>query len=430
MRLQMIPPTREPTKRLSVLMSAYACEPGKGSEPEVGWRWALQMARFHDVTVLTRANNRKAIEASLPVATALAGTLRFVYHDLSTTALYLKKHLPFSIWYYLAWQISARQTIRRLLNRDRYDLLHHVTYAAIRYSTAVSGHGIPTLWGPVGGIEETPWLLLEPRYPGPSLGEACRNLANRIEASGLGLLRRRAKRHTTVIASTRETQECLARMGIESPLLTAIGLPATALPPARTSSNTLNLLYVGNMLFLKGLHLALHALADSGTTATFTLFGDGPFRSSLQQLATSLGLGSRVIFRGRQPQEAVLAAYGEFDAFLFPSFHDSGAFAVLEAMSQGLPVICLDRGGPALAVRPNCGWKITPRRRAQTIHDLAEAIRAADRDRKELALKGKAARASVIQHYDWDVQGDAMNVIYHNSVNPVAIDPRREFLSP
>jgi len=95
-----------------------------------------------------------------------------------------------------------------------------------------------------------------------------------------------------------------------------------------------------------------------------------------------------------------------------------------------LPVICLDRGGPALAVRPNCGWKITPRRRAQTIHDLAEAIRAADRDRKELALKGKAARASVIQHYDWDVQGDAMNVIYHNSVNPVAIDPRREFLSP
>ena len=50
---------------MNVLLSAYACEPGKGSEPEVGWQWALQMARFHNVTVLTRTNNRAAIEAAL-----------------------------------------------------------------------------------------------------------------------------------------------------------------------------------------------------------------------------------------------------------------------------------------------------------------------------------------------------------------------------
>ena len=39
--------------RLRVLISAYACEPDKGSEPEVGWKWALHLARFHDVCVLT-----------------------------------------------------------------------------------------------------------------------------------------------------------------------------------------------------------------------------------------------------------------------------------------------------------------------------------------------------------------------------------------
>ena len=42
-------------------MSAYACEPGKGSEPGVGWNWALQAAQFHEVWVVTRANNRAAI---------------------------------------------------------------------------------------------------------------------------------------------------------------------------------------------------------------------------------------------------------------------------------------------------------------------------------------------------------------------------------
>ena len=39
-------------------MSAYACEPGKGSEPGVGWAVALEMARYHDIWVITRANNR------------------------------------------------------------------------------------------------------------------------------------------------------------------------------------------------------------------------------------------------------------------------------------------------------------------------------------------------------------------------------------
>jgi hypothetical protein len=31
---------------LRILLSVYACEPGKGSEPGVGWRWAVEMARL------------------------------------------------------------------------------------------------------------------------------------------------------------------------------------------------------------------------------------------------------------------------------------------------------------------------------------------------------------------------------------------------
>ena len=69
-------------KRLKVLISAYACEPGKGSEPEVGWQWALQMARFHDVTVLTRANNRASIEAE--ISRMDGAKPKFIYFDLDS----------------------------------------------------------------------------------------------------------------------------------------------------------------------------------------------------------------------------------------------------------------------------------------------------------------------------------------------------------
>ena len=55
---------------MKVLLSAYACEPNKGSEPGVGWNWAIEIARLgHKVWVLTRANNQPSIDSkylSLP----------------------------------------------------------------------------------------------------------------------------------------------------------------------------------------------------------------------------------------------------------------------------------------------------------------------------------------------------------------------------
>ena len=51
---------------LKILYSAYACEPGRGSEPGVGWHWAVETARLgHEVWVITRANNRGVIERAM-----------------------------------------------------------------------------------------------------------------------------------------------------------------------------------------------------------------------------------------------------------------------------------------------------------------------------------------------------------------------------
>jgi hypothetical protein len=42
-------------------MSAYACDPRTGSEPTVGWNWAKQGARLHEVWVLTRPLGRRQL---------------------------------------------------------------------------------------------------------------------------------------------------------------------------------------------------------------------------------------------------------------------------------------------------------------------------------------------------------------------------------
>jgi len=409
-------------QRLRVLMSAYACEPGKGSEPEVGWQWALQMARFHDVTVLTRANNRPPIEAGLAELVGRQPVPRFVYLDLSAAAQRWKKRLGATQLYYWFWQRAARQRLAALATGARFDLLHHTTFAGYRYPVAVAGHGRPSLWGPIGGVECVPWGLLPWRHL-PSLGrETLRNLINGAQTAPGSALGRRAAQVTSVLASTREMQQALNALGHPAELMPTVGLDLTRFvpKPSAPSSGPLRFLFVGNLVALKGIDLALAALHTSKSDGRFTIVGDGPFRATCQRLASRLGLAGRVQFTGRKPRSEVLRMYRDYDVVLFPSLHDTGGYAVLEGMASGLPVICLDCGGPALAVREGCGFKVPLGSRRAVIAGLAAAIRCYDQDRALVAAHGQAARQVLEQEYDWAVKARRMNEVYLDTVDRFA----------
>jgi glycosyltransferase involved in cell wall biosynthesis len=86
--------------------------------------------------------------------------------------------------------------------------------------------------------------------------------------------------------------------------------------------------------------------------------GEGRDRAWLERLAARLGLSDRVRFVGRVPRDRVLELMrDETDVLLFPSYHDEGGWVVSEAIACGVPVVCLDRGGPAAlgghAVQPS-----------------------------------------------------------------------------
>lgn len=88
-------------KKLTILLSAYACEPNKGSEPEVGWQWANALSKLgHNVHVITRANNKVNIEKNIKKHK----NLNFIYYDLSPIFIKLfsrrkkKIFFPFSIF--------------------------------------------------------------------------------------------------------------------------------------------------------------------------------------------------------------------------------------------------------------------------------------------------------------------------------------------
>lgn len=403
--------------KLNVLISAYACEPGKGSEPEVGWQWALQMARFHNVTVLTRRNNQRAIEEGLRALKTEEPRPRFVFHDGPGWQLRAKRLLRAVQLYYVLWQRSANRLVAALHKEQGFHLLHHVTFAAFRYPTVIWGHGVPSIWGPIGGIENVPAELLPWKNPLSLLSEGGRNIHNRLHIGASPAFRRRLKESTVILASTYEMQRAVARHGYTAELLPTIGLRTSSFPFTTRKSHhgPLRLLFVGNFLSHKGIDLGMKALARSGKDASLTLVGDGPLLGNAQHLAKQLGLGERVSFAGRLPRSRVLEMYREFDVFLFPALHDTGGYAVIEAMLNQLPVICLDTGGPAVSVQSGCGAKIPLGSRDEIVEHLANAISHYDSHREEALRHGRHAREVVIAEYDWDRKGLKMDEIYQRA---------------
>jgi glycosyltransferase involved in cell wall biosynthesis len=83
-----------------------------------------------------------------------------------------------------------------------------------------------------------------------------------------------------------------------------------------------------------------------------------------------------VEFAGHVPRQQLIGSLLSYTALVFPSLHDSGGLVVLEALSKGLPVVCLDLGGPGIMVNGSCGVVVPTAHadEAQTVTGLANTM--------------------------------------------------------
>ena len=144
---------------MRVLAFAYACEPGKGSEPGAGWIWSRMLARIGEVWVITRESNRDVIEAALPQIPEKQN-LHFEYVDLPARARFWKRGVKGARPYYLLWQVAALRRAR-ILSRDvPFDLVWHLTWANAWMGALAPLLRYPFIYGPVGGGVEMDWNLV------------------------------------------------------------------------------------------------------------------------------------------------------------------------------------------------------------------------------------------------------------------------------
>ena len=351
---------------MKVLLSAYCCLPNAGSENAIGWNWALGIAACgHHTYVITRAIHRNAIETACERDSIQ--NPQFQFHDMSPTIQKLYK-VPFGNYvHYFLWQYTAAKVAVRVHAKERFDLVQHITWGNFRFPSFMWKLGVPFIFGPVAGGEDTPKKLRRGLGLRGRVWDFLRRTSNLLLTRG-PLMKSTYAHATQIVATTAETLRQIpppyrskARVqqavGI-NPIESYTSTDRSSALPSIARCAKLKLLFVGRLLPWKGLHLGLKSLAALGHQAKdvhFTVLGSGSDESRLKRLAQRLGLGESLSWVPWMDREDLIQLYPEFDLFLFPSLHDSGGMAVLEAMSFGLPVLCLDLGGPGISVDNTCG---------------------------------------------------------------------------
>ncbi len=384
--------------RRTVLLSAIACSPLWGSEPGVGWHWAVELAARHDVIVLTHGYFRQHIEAA-PQGSVPPG-LCFEYVTPPGFGVHPHRQLN-SRLFYVWWQWLARAKVRELCAAHKIDLLHHITWGTFRFPVFLGGLGVPVVMGPLGGGDVAPMRLYLGLPFVVRLREGLR-AASLLLTRFDPLVRKALAAADLIFCKTEDTRRALPGRHQQRALLACeIGAPAVDLRARslRTrAAQSFKLLYAGRLIGLKGVLLLLGTmklLRDAGHDVQLQLAGEGPLQPLLQAQIEALGLASHVQLLGALPRDQLMDLYGHADLFFFPSLHDSSGNVVLEALSRGLPVLCLDLGGPKHYVSPECGVVVSTvgRTRAQVEQEFANAISALIADRARLARMSERAAA-------------------------------------
>lgn len=409
--------TNKEERPIRVLLSAYACEPSRGSEPGIGWNWMKQISRFADVWVITRKSNRAAIEKFLeqePMA-----NVAFFYFDLPRWARFWKKGGRGLQLYYYLWQIGIGRTVRHLHRSIGFDIVHHVTFGTCWFPSPLSFLHVPFVWGPVGGGEYAPWKFWRSYSLRGKLHEIVRTMG-RLRGDYDPFVRYTARRSTLALATTAQTKGILRAIGCKTTKI----LPHAALDedeisrlqsvPERTSGR-FRIFSVGRMLHWKGLHLGLRAFArlrQELPDSEYWIMGEGPEAGNLKKLARDLGIENQVVFVGQVPRDQVLAKIAKCDVMLHPTLHDSSGWASVEAMACGRPVVCFDLAGPALQVDSDNGFKVAAESPEQAICDLTSALSFLANDPEARLRMGRAARAKVASELNWSRKADRIRGFY------------------
>ena len=169
----------------------------------------------------------------------------------------------------------------------------------------------------------------------------------------------------------------------------------------------LRLLFLGNVIPRKGLHVLLEALSHQPPglcelSVVGRLDVDRAYARRLLRSVTAKGLESRVSFCGPLDDQSLSARLRNSHLLVVPSSYEGFGIVYLEGMGFGLPPIAACGGGAAEIIRQGENGYLNEPGDWRTLAHQLEGLAV---DRQLLARLSTAARRSFAAHPTWEQSG-------------------------
>lgn len=414
--------------RLNILISAFACQPGKGSEPGVGWNFVKHMAGHHNVWALTKSTNKPLIEAELQKR-PISG-LYFIYYDLPQP-FYFNENLMGEQIYYVIWQLFVRKNIKNLSKTIDFDLVHHLTFNQFRTPSVGFFLEKPFIMGPVGGAEYIHPVFVQDLTFKSKMKERWRNLG--LEKWLLWVLSTLKKNKKLFIFSSKQCSLNLKKyigQGNQCLTIPAIAIDENDFNQYTHEENLKNkrftIIYAGTGKDWKGLKFFIQSIAQaftSGDNVNIKLIGvrDSKEKDKVSNWIAEYGVSEYVQVINFMDRVDLIRELQTADLSVYPSFRDSGSMSVLEACALGCPVLCFETGGQDMFPSEILlKLSVSDESYKKNLQNFSTKLRWALENRSQIQDIGKNARAYALEHFTWRSKASQFSDLYKGIVEEEA----------
>ncbi len=413
--------------RRKVFVSAYACEPGLGSEIGVGWHWVLEMSRFYDLWVLTRQSNRATIEGWMKENSAFVeknphiGRIRFLYYDMPKWARFWKRGLRGVRTYYNLWQWLSNGIVRRTMKQNGIEVFHHITYGNVLWKVSSYGSRKFFVWGPVGGLETIPKEYSDSYARRSRIIESVRRGVVKMLPLNLGF-RRRCRRANLILCKTDITRQHIpAHYRNKALLFTDVAVEAsheTVRPIDEAGNYFTDFIVVGRLDAWRGFDIAIEALAKAlkqNPRLRLTIVGKGADKERLQALVKQLGVSGNVEFAGKVTMDEYRQILAGCDAVVNPALKEGAVTVAFDCLAMGKPLICLDTTGYTRYFSDEYAVVIPSGSRNQVVDDFSKAMLKLANPATRRAMGDAALSAG--DKFDWENRGREIYNAIETAIN-------------
>lgn len=397
--------------KLKIFVSAYACEPGLGSEIGVGWHWVLEMSKYFELWVLTRQSNRHTIEPWIGEHPEYSH-IHFLYYDWPKWARCWKKGMRGVRTYYNIWQTCTNRIVKQTMQENGIEIFHHLTYGNAMWKVSSYGQKQFFIWGPTGGLETIPKAYSDYYKFRSRVIERVRRMAVNWMKRNIGF-KKRCKNADLILCKTDITRmQIPAKYRDKAILFTDVAVDEKQMAQTLSiqKNNCTEFVAVGRLDSWRGFDLAIEAMAmavKQNKQIHLTIIGRGTDEKRLKQIISEYNLENFVTMAGNVDMETYYNYMQKSDAVINASLKEGAVTVSFDSMAMGKPLVCIDTTGYTRYFSSDYAMIVQRESRADTIRHLSDGILALTDESRRKEMGERARQAG--KQFTWQTRGEEIH---------------------